>query len=58
MNNQDWIVMLLMLAAQDKRRARWGSVRAGGPWPPGEDNLGTQPVPDGKHPAPAKPPLK
>jgi hypothetical protein len=58
MNNQDWIVMLLMLAAQDKRRARWGGGRAGGPWPPGEDNLGTQAVPDGQHPSPPKPPLK
>lgn len=59
MTGEDWIVMLLMLAAQDgKRSLARGRGRAGGPWPPGEDNLGTQPVPQGKHPTPPKPPLK
>lgn len=52
---QAWLVVLLMLASGKRPRS---SGAPGGPWPPGEDNLGTQPVPDGSHPQTQKPPLK
>jgi hypothetical protein len=53
---QVWLVVLLMIASL-KRPSR-GALAPGGPWPPGEDNLGTSPVPDGTQPPPRNPPLK
>lgn len=55
MSKESWIVLLLMMAAKEPRK---GARAPGGPWPPGEDNLGTHPVPRGTHPEPRRPPLK
>jgi len=51
-----WLLLLLAIGSKPKRRG--GGAQGSGPWPPGEDNLGTHPVPPDSHPAPALPPLK
>jgi len=55
------MLLLLLLAASVRRSSAPGSSgkpARGGPWWPGEDNLGVHPVPADRHPEPAQPPLK
>lgn len=52
---QAWLVLLLMIASVKRRGS---SSAPGGPWWPGDGNLGTSPVPEGTHPEPRRPPLK